>query len=191
MPVSDADFRKMVAVIRCAVPYTGMILSTRESPSMRRQLLHLGVSQMSAGSRTEVGAYTKGDQQAEYAEGAAKDLTAEGQFALLDHRPLDSVVSDLMQQGFVPSWCTACYRAGRTGEAFMKIAKRGDIKYFCHPNALLTLKEYLDDYASPGTRELGARVMEDEAKTIDREGVRRAYARKLARVSHGERDLYF
>lgn len=135
-PVNDADFKKIVAILRIAVPYTGMILSTRESPEMRRELLRLGMSQMSAGSKTDVGAYHR-DTSAD-SEAALMDLN--GQFTLADHRPVNEVVMDLMRQGYVPSWCTACYRKGRTGEHFMKIAKAGKIHEFCHPNSLMTLQ---------------------------------------------------
>jgi thiazole biosynthesis protein ThiH len=224
-PVSDADFRKLVAVIRCAVPYTGMILSTRESPEMRRDLLHLGVSQFSAGSRTDIGAYHKehihasSDGSEESASTRAGDVNAPpaplvvgqveseaeaarrvrrnegkhkaGQFELQDHRTLDDVVRDLMQDGFTPSWCTACYRRGRTGEAFMKIAKKGDIQNFCHPNSLLTLREYLDDYATPETRKLGIEVIAKESENVPHAGVRRILDRKIAKVAQGERDIFF
>mmetsp|Transcript_17008 Transcript_17008/g.45895 ORF Transcript_17008/g.45895 Transcript_17008/m.45895 type:complete len:585 (-) Transcript_17008:345-2099(-) len=212
MPVSDADFLKLVAVLRCAVPYTGMILSTRESPQMRRKLLHLGISQMSAGSKTDVGAYAKGDQKAEMetfgtsphldllenlddhadvnakpqGPGQGADLT--GQFSLLDHRTLDEIVKDLLEMGFVPSWCTACYRVGRTGASFMAIAKKGDIHNYCHPNALLTLREYVEDYASKDTRKLAESVIDAEKATLTRTS---ALERKLHKVMEGERDLYF
>jgi 2-iminoacetate synthase ThiH len=127
--------KKLVAVLRCAVPYTGMIISTREGQTMRRELLKLGVSQMSAGSSTEVGSYQK------ESDGSA------GQFNLFDHRSLDDITAILMKEGYVPSWCTACYRLGRTGEVFMKWAKTGQIHNMCHPNTLQTLAEYLIDYA--------------------------------------------
>eukprot|EP00977_Amphora_coffeiformis_P028084 scaffold34689_cov289-Amphora_coffeaeformis.AAC.4 len=179
-PVNDEDFAKLVAVLRCAVPYTGMILSTRESPEMRARLLHLGISQMSAGSRTEVGSYDK------KGEGEEK---MNGQFSLLDERPLDAVIKDLMENDFVPSFCTACYRKGRTGAEFMAIAKKGDIHKFCHPNSLLTLQEYLQDYASDDTRNVGERVIIKERTTI--EGPQKALDRKMKRVLAGERDLYF
>lgn len=128
-PVDDENFAKLVAVLRCAVPYTGMILSTRESPEMRARLLRLGISQMSAGSRTEVGSYHKGDQEPAW----KGEDTMSGQFSLLDERTLDQVVKDLMANDFVPSFCTACYRKGRTGAEFMAIAKKGNIHKFCHP----------------------------------------------------------
>jgi [FeFe] hydrogenase H-cluster radical SAM maturase HydG len=201
-PVGDEDFAKMVAVLRCAVPYTGMILSTRESPEMRARLLQLGISQMSAGSRTDVGSYHKGDVDQEHnlwnfateEEEAAAALEKEenaltGQFSLLDERPLDEVIKDLMQTGYVPSFCTACYREGRTGEAFMKIAKKGHIHRFCHPNSLLTLQEYLQDYASPETMQVGQEVIERERLTIV--GRTNALDKKMKRVMAGERDLYF
>lgn len=197
-PVDDENFAKMVAVLRCAVPYTGMILSTRESPEMRARLLQLGISQMSAGSRTDVGSYSKGDVEKEHAvwapteeETAAvkKEKGLTGQFSLLDERPLDEVIKDLMKTGYVPSFCTACYREGRTGEAFMKIAKKGHIHRFCHPNSLLTLQEYLQDYATPETYQLGQEVVNRERLTIV--GPTNALDKKMKRVMAGERDLYF
>ncbi len=138
-PVNDADFKKLVAIIRIAVPYTGMILSTRETPEMRSALLKCGMSQISAGSRTDVGAYHKDHTLS--TEANLSHLA--GQFSLQDHRSTDQIVGWLMEEGYVPSWCTACYRQGRTGEDFMKICKAGDIHDFCHPNSLLTLQEYL------------------------------------------------
>ncbi|KAA8492094.1 2-iminoacetate synthase [Porphyridium purpureum] len=192
-PVSDADFMKLVAVLRCAVPYTGMILSTRENPQTRKMLLHLGVSQMSAGSKTDVGSYSKEDKKAnvlpEKCQEESQDMLA--QFTLQDHRAMDEIVHDLMEDGFVPSWCTACYRKGRTGEAFMKIAKKGDIHNYCHPNGLLTLQEYLIDYASERTRALGEKVVQQESETIGSERAKQAYERKLKRINAGEHDLYF
>ena len=194
-PVNDDDFAKLVAVLRCAVPYTGMILSTRESPEMRAKLLQLGISQMSAGSRTDVGSYTKGDVDHEHSiltakKGQAKEekeLT--GQFSLLDERSVDEVIHHLLESGFVPSFCTACYRKGRTGAEFMAIAKKGNIHKFCHPNSLLTLQEYLEDYASPKTKKLGELVVERERETFG--GPTKAFDKKLKRIREGERDLYF
>jgi 2-iminoacetate synthase len=206
-PVDDENFAKMVAVLRCAVPYTGMILSTRESPEMRARLLQLGISQLSAGSRTEVGSYHKGDVDHEHTMWGSEENgeeTAEvvadnkeddsgdnltGQFSLLDERPLDEVVHHLLDSGFVPSFCTACYRKGRTGAEFMAIAKKGDIHKFCHPNSLLTLQEYLEDYASLKTKALGEAVVERERATIG--GPTRALDKKMKKIRAGERDLYF
>jgi 2-iminoacetate synthase len=167
-----------------------MILSTRESPEMRAKLLQLGISQMSAGSRTDVGSYTKGDvdhEQAIMESQREKKLT--GQFSLLDQRPVDEVIHHLLESGFVPSFCTACYRKGRTGAEFMAIAKKGNIHKFCHPNALLTLQEYLEDYASAKTKKLGEDIIEKERKTIH--GSTKAFDRKMIQVRAGERDLYF
>eukprot|EP00182_Erythrolobus_australicus_P000295 CAMPEP_0185829464 /NCGR_PEP_ID=MMETSP1353-20130828/265_1 /TAXON_ID=1077150 /ORGANISM="Erythrolobus australicus, Strain CCMP3124" /LENGTH=553 /DNA_ID=CAMNT_0028527263 /DNA_START=214 /DNA_END=1875 /DNA_ORIENTATION=+ len=202
-PVSDKQFAKLVAVLRCAVPYTGMILSTRESPEMRRMLLKLGVSQMSAGSRTDIGAYDKLERELQSAntkaaqreQDLANTCTAESkdmlaQFTLQDLRPMDEIVRELLEDGFVPSWCTACYRKGRTGAAFMAIAKKGDIHNYCHPNGLLTLKEYLLDYATPETKRIGESVMLREEDTITSERAKSAYRRKLDRVALGEHDLY-
>jgi 2-iminoacetate synthase len=146
-PVSDIDFRKIVAILRLAVPYTGIIMSTRENPNIRRETFALGVSQISAGSRTNPGGY--GDGQKE-------DFS---QFSLGDHRSLDEVVRDVAQLGHIPSFCTSCYRLGRTGADFMDLAKPGEIKYHCDPNALSTFLEYLIDYASPETRQAGEQLI--------------------------------
>jgi 2-iminoacetate synthase len=186
-PVSDADFKKLVAVLRCAVPYTGMILSTRESVETRSHLLRLGISQMSAGSKTDVGSYHKAVMQADGDQTAPKSLA---QFELLDHRSVEEVVAELMEDGYLPSFCTACYRKSRTGEAFMKIAKTGKIQDFCHPNSLLTLQEYLEDYASEKTKKLGEEVIAREATRIS-ESARRALMRKMEKIKKGDRDLYF
>jgi [FeFe] hydrogenase H-cluster radical SAM maturase HydG len=178
-PVGDRDFKKLVAVLRCAVPYTGMIISTRESQAMRRELLRLGISQLSAASSTEVGSYEK------------ESDGSRGQFSLFDQRPLDSVVAELMQDGYVPSWCTACYRLGRTGEAFMKWAKTGEIHNMCHPNALQTLAEYLIDYAKPDTARIGWEFLAKETKKIT-DPTRKAQTEdRIQRIRDGERDLYF
>lgn len=187
-PVDDENFAKLVAVLRCAVPYTGMILSTRESPLMRARLLKLGISQMSAGSRTAVGSYSH-EEQDDPELMLENSSSASGQFSLLDDRTLDEVVLDLMTEGFVPSFCTACYRKGRTGAEFMAIAKKGNIHKFCHPNALLTLQEYLQDYASEDTKSLGEDVITKERATID--GPTNAMDRRMKRILEGEHDLYF
>jgi [FeFe] hydrogenase H-cluster radical SAM maturase HydG len=178
-PIGDRDFKKLVAVLRCAVPYTGMIISTREGQAMRRELLRLGISQISAASSTEVGTYEKDS------DGSA------GQFSLFDHRPLDAVVDELMKDGYVPSWCTACYRLGRTGEAFMKWAKTGEIHNMCHPNALQTLAEYLIDYAPPKTANLGWEFLAKEMGRITDIARREQTEDRIKRIRDGERDLYF
>jgi 2-iminoacetate synthase len=176
-PVSDVDFRKLVAILRLAVPYTGIIMSTRETATLRRETFALGVSQISAGSRTNPGGYTD-----EIHEDAA-------QFQLGDHRALDEVVGDVAGMGYIPSFCTGCYRLGRTGQDFMDLAKPGEIKSHCDPNGLSTFMEYLLDYASPGTREVGETLI---GQTLERMGAheRDTSARLLARVRAGERDCY-
>ncbi|GIM16082.1 hypothetical protein Vretimale_18737 [Volvox reticuliferus] len=189
-PVDDAAFKKLVAVIRIAVPYTGMILSTRETPEMRSSLLKCGMSQMSAGSRTDVGAYHK-DHTANTEANLGK---LAGQFSLMDHRPTNEIVDWLMAEGYVPSWCTACYRQGRTGEDFMKICKAGDIHDFCHPNSLLTLQEYLQDYADPDLRRKGEEVIaremgEDASEPISPQALKRL-ERKMKQVKEGKHDVY-
>jgi len=191
-PVNDADFKKLVAILRCAVPYTGMILSTRESVQMRNDLLNMGISQMSAGSRTDVGAYHRDvNRKADEYTHPNKKYNSSSQFTLNDPRNTDQVINDLIKSGYVPSFCTACYREGRTGEAFMNIAKKGDIHNFCHPNALLTLQEYLTDYASDKTRENGFKLIEKEEKLIPSKIRLAAFKKKQKRLEAGERDLYF
>ena len=184
--VDDDNFKKLVATIRIAVPYTGMILSTRESPEMRDELLKVGMSQMSAGSRTDVGAYHRDDNAA--TEEHLGELS--GQFSLMDNRTASEVVKDLMAKGYVPSWCTACYRKGRTGEHFMKIAKAGNIHNFCHPNSLLTLQEYLQDYGDEEAKALGAALIEKESDAGLSDSAKRMLARKMTKVRAGEHDVY-
>ncbi|MBN3033871.1 MAG: [FeFe] hydrogenase H-cluster radical SAM maturase HydG [Candidatus Saganbacteria bacterium] len=179
-PVSDEEFKKLVAIIRLAVPYTGMILSTREAPALRDELVGLGISQLSAGSRTYPGGYK--DQLAH--------VEVEEQFQIEDTRPLDQVIYDLCKIGYIPSFCTACYRLGRTGENFMGFAKTGFIRNFCTPNALLTFKEYLLDYALPATRELGERVFKEHLDKLP-ENIREKTLAKCRELEAGERDRYF
>ena len=157
-------FAKIVACVRLAVPYTGIIISTRESEETRSKLLRLGVSQVSGGSRTSVGGY------AGYTPEERPHDTE--QFDVSDQRSLDEVVRWLMENGHIPSFCTACYREGRTGDRFMSLCKSGQILNCCHPNALMTLTEYLVDYASPETKEIGFKMVEEELKKIPRDKVR-------------------
>ncbi len=178
--VPDDKFLHIVAVIRCAVPYTGMIISTRESQKVRERVLDLGISQISGASRTSVGGYAEDDRE--------KDTA---QFDIADNRTLDEVVKWLMELGYIPSFCTACYRAGRTGERFMKICKSGKIQDCCTPNALLTLKEYLLDYASPETRELGRKLIRQEVEKLSNEALRAAVRDDLSKLEAGARDLRF
>ncbi|MCL6580581.1 MAG: [FeFe] hydrogenase H-cluster radical SAM maturase HydG [Firmicutes bacterium] len=182
--VSDADFRRIVAVLRLAVPYTGMILSTRERPGFRDEVFGLGISQISAGSCTGVGGYK---EETLRSAGKAPDP---GQFAVEDHRSPDEIIRSLAESGYIPSYCTACYRRGRTGERFMELAKTGRIKELCLPNAILTFKEYLLDYASPATRAAGERAIAEHLAEIPSGGVREETVRRLARLEAGERDLY-
>ena len=178
--VSDKDFLKLIAILRLAVPYTGMIMSTRESPEIRRQAFEIGISQTSAGSRTTPGGYNEKNKQEELA-----------QFNLSDHRTLDEIVRDICKLGYLPSFCTACYRSGRTGDDFMKYAKAGTIQNFCQPNAISTFKEYLLDYATPETRAAGEEVIKKEIEKIRDANVRQKLEEKLSLIEKGERDLYF
>jgi 2-iminoacetate synthase len=178
-PVSDDDLRLIVAVIRLAVPYTGIIMSTRESPQLRRELVGLGVSQLSAASRVYPGGY--GDGRAHVEEGE--------QFHLGDTRSVDTVIHDLAEDGYLPSFCTACYRLGRTGHDFMEFAKPGDIQQYCTPNALLTFQEYLIDYASPETRTVGERLVDGLLAEVT-PPLRATIEERLAAIRAGERDLY-
>jgi 2-iminoacetate synthase len=178
--ISDDTFAKIVACIRIAVPYTGMIVSTRESQRTRERVLHLGISQISGGSRTSVGGYT---------EAVRPEDTV--QFDISDQRTLDEVVKWLMDMEYIPSFCTACYRAGRTGDRFMSVCKSGAIQNCCHPNALMTLKEYLQDYASPETREVGLKLIEKELANIPNEKVRAITVEHLSDIEKGQRDFRF
>ena len=175
--VDDLDFRKIVAILRLAVPYTGIIMSTRETAEMRNETFALGVSQISAGSRTNPGGYAENE----------KFDTA--QFALGDHRSLDEVIRDVASMGYVPSFCTGCYRLGRVGKDFMDMARPGEIRHHCDPNGLSTFLEYLTDYATPETRRIGEALVEKELASLDGEGRRRAEL-LLGRVRQGERDVY-
>lgn len=179
--VPDDIFYKIVAAIRIAVPYTGMIISTRESRASRERVLELGVSQISGGSRTSVGGYVEEERMEENS----------AQFDVADRRTLDEVVSWLLDLGYIPSFCTACYREGRTGDRFMALLKAGQIANCCHPNALITLKEYLQDYASPTTCAKGLAQIERELQHIPNEKVRAHAARFLQAIERGERDFRF
>jgi 2-iminoacetate synthase len=176
--VSDGDFLKMVAIMRLAVPYTGMIMSTRETADVRRATLELGISQISAGSRTDPGGYAEGEAG-----------RSGGQFQLGDHRSVEEVVTDVVSLGFLPSFCTACYRTGRTGHDFMDLAKPGEIKYHCHPNALSTFQEYLCDYASPQAKAAGEELISIELQNMD--GKQTACALPmLNKVRGGQHDIF-
>ena len=179
--IDDGIFAKICACIRLAVPYTGMIISTRESPAVREKVIRLGISQISGASRTSVGGYVEPEPE--------EDST--NQFYVSDQRPLDEVVNWLMRDGFIPSFCTACYRKGRTGDRFMSICKKGEIQNCCHPNALMTLKEYLEDYASPETKELGNALITRELDNISNAGIREITLRNLKSIEQGQRDFRF
>lgn len=175
--IDDDTFAKIVACIRIAVPYTGMIISTRESKQCRERVLHLGVSQISGGSRTSVGGYCEPEPE---------DAKSE-QFDVSDRRTLDEVVYWLMEMGYIPSFCTACYRAGRTGDRFMSLCKSGQIQNCCHPNALMTLKEYLMDYASPVTKALGDKLIEQEVFNVPNEKARAVVLENLRLIEQDNR----
>lgn len=179
--ISDDIFAKIVACIRISVPYTGMIVSTRESKECRERVLHLGISQISGGSRTSVGGYAAPEPEDENSQ----------QFDTSDRRTLDEVVNWLMKLGYIPSFCTACYREGRTGDRFMTLLKGGQIQNCCHPNALMTLKEYLEDYASPETKNMGEELIRKEIGHIPKERVREVVKENLIKISDGSRDFRF
>ncbi|MCR4403311.1 MAG: [FeFe] hydrogenase H-cluster radical SAM maturase HydG [Firmicutes bacterium] len=207
--VSDRDFKKLVAILRLAVPYTGMILSTRERPGFRDEVFAVGISQISAGSRTGVGAYRKespGDPDGSFAgpcaatagQAPATTLSAaesdggdSPQFTVDDHRSPDEIIASLARSGYIPSYCTACYRQGRTGDRFMQFAKSGAIQNLCQPNAILTFKEYLLDYASDGTKRVGEEAIRRHLEMIPSPIIREETASRLRRLEQGERDLYF
>ena len=178
--IDDETFLKICACIRVAVPYTGMIMSTRENQSVRERALHLGISQVSGGSRTSVGGYTE--------EERPHDTE---QFDVSDNRTLDEVVKWLMELGYIPSFCTACYREGRTGDRFMRLCKAGQIQNCCHPNALMTLKEYLMDYAAPETKAIGEQLIQAELGNIPKDKVREICKDHLEKIEQGIRDFRF
>ncbi len=182
--VDDTNFKKLVAVLRISVPYTGIILSTREPATLRNELFNLGVSQISAGSKTSVGGYKQ-------AFNGVESNDEIGQFSLNDCRSSGEVILDIIKMGFVPSFCTACYRVGRVGGDFMDLAKPGLIKTHCHPNGLTTLKEYLVDYADEETKLIGEELIQKELAKIDHKKLRAKTEQYLARIEKGERDLYF
>ena len=175
-PISDVDFCKLIAILRLAVPYTGIILSTRETAEIRRKALALGASQLSAGSRTNPGGYSANKEDA-------------SQFSLGDHRPLDEVIQDVASLGYVPSFCTACYRLGRTGHDFMDLAKPGKIKDMCMPNALTTFEEYLQDYASLETKKIGEALIKKEIQAMPQKQ-RELTSKLIEKIKSGERDVY-
>lgn len=179
--ISDEMFCRLVAVTRIAVPYTGMIISTRESEAVRRRVLELGISQISGGSRTSVGGYAVPETEEENS----------AQFDVSDRRTLDEVVGWLLDLGHIPSFCTACYREGRTGDRFMSLVKRGQIANCCQPNALMTLKEYLEDYASPATRAKGEELIIREAGKIPNPKIKEIALRNLKEIAGGKRDFRF
>jgi len=178
--VSDRDFKKLVAILRLAVPYTGMILSTRETPELRDQVLRLGISQISAGSNTGVGGYHDAEQG-----------KATSQFETGDHRSPEEVLRWLCSEGYLPSYCTACYRNGRTGDRFMQLAKSGQIQNLCQANALMTFQEYLQDYASEATRQVGEKTIAEHVEKIPNLKARAVTKQRLERIKAGERDLHF
>ena len=178
--ISDEIFEKIVAIVRVAVPYTGIIISTRESQKTREKVLQLGVSQISGGSRTSVGGYADGGEEEDSA-----------QFEVSDTRTLDQVVGWLLDNGHIPSFCTACYREGRTGDRFMSLCKSGQIVNCCHPNALMTLKEYLEDYASPETKVKGMAMIQKEVHKITNPKVKEKALQYLQELDDGKRDFRF
>ena len=178
--ISDEIFEKIAACIRVAVPYTGMIISTRENQEVREKMLHLGVSQISGASRTSVGGYTEKERPHDTE-----------QFDVSDQRTLDDVVKWLMDFGYIPSFCTACYREGRTGDRFMALCKSKQIQNCCHPNALMTLKEFLEDYASPKTKQVGEKLIEKEIENIGKDKVKQIVRERLKKIEQGDRDFRF
>lgn len=178
--LSDEMFCKIAACIRIAVPYTGMIVSTRETEEVREKIIRLGVSQISGGSRTSVGGYCEKERPHDTE-----------QFDVSDNRTLDEVVNWLMKSGYIPSFCTACYREGRTGDRFMSLCKSGQIQNCCHPNALMTLKEFLMDYASEDTCKTGEEIIEKKIENIGSEKVKAIVRERLSRIENGERDFRF
>ncbi|WP_349391771.1 [FeFe] hydrogenase H-cluster radical SAM maturase HydG [Clostridium perfringens] len=179
--VDDEDFKKIVAILRLAVPYAGLILSTREEPGLRDEIIALGVSQVSTGSCTGVGGYSE----------SYIDPEEKPQFEVGDHRSPVEMIESLMEAGYIPSYCTACYREGRTGERFMDIVKSGELYKICEANALITLKEFIDDYGTDRTREIGDKLIKKSIDEIDNESFKKSVEEKINKISNGTRDLRF
>lgn len=179
--VSDEDFARLIAILRLAVPYAGMILTAREPASLRNELIQYGVSQIDGGTKIELGSY---------AEDAENNDLNKGQFRINDNRSLNEIIDELLEQEMLPSFCTSCYRAGRTGEHFMEFSVPGFIKKYCTPNAILTLAEYLEDYAPTETTEKGWKVIEKNLRTLD-EKMQASVQTKIEKIRLGERDLYY
>ncbi|MDM0929276.1 [FeFe] hydrogenase H-cluster radical SAM maturase HydG [Clostridium perfringens] len=179
--VDDEDFKKIVSILRLAVPYAGLILSTREEPGLRDEIIALGVSQVSTGSCTGVGGYSE----------SYIDPEEKPQFEVGDHRSPVEMIESLMEAGYIPSYCTACYREGRTGERFMDIVKSGELYKICEANALITLKEFIDDYGTDRTREIGDKLIKKSIDEIDNESFRKSVKEKINKISKGTRDLRF
>ena len=186
-PVSDKDFMKIVAIIRIAMPYTGIIISTRERPEMRDELVKYGASQISAASETNPGGYDAGEGSMDESD----HQKTGAQFTLGAHRSLDEVISAMIDGGYIPSFCTGCYRKGRVGADFMDLAKPGLIKEFCKPNAMFTFREYLEDYASPETKAKGLELLKKLTQTFSKEELKKRVEGNLCKIGEGERDLYF
>jgi len=184
--VEDASFKKIVAIIRIAVPYTGLILSTRESSEARDEFLSMGVSQVSAGSCTGVGGYNPATR-----DKCDEECGTTAQFKTEDNRSPDEVIQSICRSGYIPSYCTACYRQGRTGDRFMQLAKSGEIQDVCAPNAILTFKEYLMDYASPETKVIGEAAILEHLKDIKKPDIRKQVESELKNIENGVRDLYY
>jgi len=182
--VTDAEFTRLVAILRLAVPYTGLILTARESASVRDEIMQFGVSQIDGGTNIEMGGYSKRK------ETGSQDIDLE-QFQINDNRSLNEIMEDLIEHKYIPSFCTACYRLGRTGEHFMEFSVPGFIKRFCQPNALLTLVEYLEDYAPTVTKEKGYKLLEEKLNEMENDPFKETLTEKIRMLKEGKRDLYF
>jgi 2-iminoacetate synthase len=182
--VSDADFTRLVAILRLAVPYTGLILTAREPAAIRDEILEFGVSQIDGGTNIEMGGYSK------HIEGETQDIDFE-QFQINDNRSLNEIMEELISNKYIPSFCTACYRLGRTGEHFMEFSVPGFIKRYCQPNAMLTMAEYLEDYAPPETKLKGEQLLKEKLAEMDQDTVKNKLIKKLQLIKEGNRDLYF
>ena len=189
--ISEDELLKIIAILRLSVPYTGMIISTRERPEMRKKAFKIGISQASAASVVEVGGYESSSKSKVQSSKLKRDLDKVRQFDTQDERSLDEIIESICEEGWLPSFCTACYRQGRTGKTFMHFAKPGEIQNLCRPNAILTFQEYLNDYASPKSKKLGKKIIEKYMKQIPSQNIKKETEKRLKKINKGERDLYF